>query len=249
MKNVFLEDRCLKGDVVYIDGEYFHYLKNVRRTKRGQKFSAIINEKKYTLAVSSIENGRMVCKIVEERYISDKRDLNIRVYQGILKSKKMDLLVSKLSELGVNTLFPLKTERSICDKPLGEQRFNRWKKLVREGAKVTGDENVLEINPPVEMMKIKDFLKMEVNPVILIFSMEVSAIPLRSLLESIQPSKATIFHLFYGPEGGFSEIEINSIKDMGGHIVSLGDSVLKSETAAIVGTGFIKLYYLEKWKK
>lgn len=246
MKNIFLDAGCLKDNRVYIGGRNYHYLKNVRRVKKGNSLEAVIGQNKYKLVVTDIVQKKLVCDIVRRRKVNIKREARICVYQGLLKSGKMDFVVSKLSELGVEALFPLITGRTVPIINDGEKRRDRWCRIAREGSKVAGSEMIMEVKPAVELDEIKSILKIDENQNVLVFSTSGPGCHIKSFLDSIDYSDDMRFHLFFGPEGGFSANEIKTIAEVSGIPVSMGNFVLKSETAAIVGSGFIRLYYSGK---
>ena len=154
----------------------------------------------------------------------------------------MDLAVSKLGEIGVKDFFPLKTERSIPQINLEGERLQRWRRLAREGAKVSGIEEVMQVHDPVNFTDLR-----RINDgTILIFSTMGPGKNLRSFLHNHAEEGPVSFHLFFGPEGGFSRAEVNMMKEIGGVLVTMGDFVLKAETASILGSGFIRIFYSGK---
>ena len=149
MKNLFLDSSCLKCGRVIVEGDYCHYLKNVRRIRSGDVVRAIIGGKRYTLRAAGIEQKAVAFDIVEIRKALAEGYVPIRVYQGLLRTSKMDLVVAKLSELTVEELVPLGAERSVSRAAAG--RAERWARLAREGAKVTGIERLMRIGEPVSV--------------------------------------------------------------------------------------------------
>jgi len=94
------------------------------------------------------------------------------------------------------------------------------------------------INPPAELALLN---KIERGH-ILVFVPDTAQRHVREVLDSFKPDSGSSFHLFFGPEGGFTGEEVEVISRSGGVPVSLGPLVMKSETAAIVGTSFIRFY-------
>lgn len=232
----------MQGDRVVIDGEYFHYLAHVRRLKKGSAVGAVIGEHRYDLAVSEIGPAAITFEILSRREVAVSGSSDIHVYQGLLKSTKLDLAVAKLSELGARELVLLKTERSIPDPLVGPNRLERWNRLAREGAKVSGIERLMEIRGPLMLSAVKDLLGTGAGRAVLVFCPEKGSVHVREALDSMPVAERAPVHLFFGPEGGFSEGEVELLKASGGIPVSMGDFVLRAETAAIVGTGFVRVY-------
>ncbi len=242
-RNIFLNSDSLKGTKVYIQGDYFHYLKHVRRVSKGSMLNAVIGRRKYLLLISKIGRKDILCDIVENHSTQCEQSVSIRVYQGLLKSRKMDFVVSKLSELGVEALFPIKTERTVPAIHTGNEKMKRCMKIAAEGSKISGSERVMKIHEPREFHLILIQLKRENAEKLLIFSTDPLNPHIKKVLDSIDYSQDMKFHLFFGPEGGLTENEVISLTGLKGLPVSLGPFVLKSETAAIMGAGFIRIFY------
>jgi 16S rRNA (uracil1498-N3)-methyltransferase len=256
MKNLFLDSSCLKCGRVIVEGDYCHYLKNVRRIRSGDVVRAIIGGMRYTLRAAGIEQKAVAFDIVEIRKALAEGYVPIRVYQGLLRTSKMDLVVAKLSELTVEELVPLGAERSVSRAARG--RAERWARLAREGAKVTGIERLMRIGEPVGVGEAARLIGEapdaavfqpgpgELRPlrsgVSFVFCPGPDSAHVREVLDGMSRRADVSFHLFFGPEGGFSTQELGLLREAGAIPVSMGDFVLRSETAAIVGTGFVRLY-------
>jgi 16S rRNA (uracil1498-N3)-methyltransferase len=262
-KNIFLPAGSLKGKQVRITGEEYHYLKHVLRVRNGLALNAIVGGRRLQLRISAVQRDAIVCEILDSRPAAGPREVRVHVYLGMLKSKKMDVAVARLSELGAETLCPLKTERTVVGGPIGDERHKRWEKIAKEGAKVSGKETVMRILPVQTLERAVKNLERRTGEHCIVFSpihgieakdtdvkdtdvkdMDVPGPPpIRDVLESIEFHDGMVFHLFFGPEGGFTGGELSTLIRRGAACASMGDYVLKSETAAIVGTGFIRLFY------
>jgi 16S rRNA (uracil1498-N3)-methyltransferase len=205
--------------------------------------NAVIGRKKYLLSISNIGRNDILCDILENQSTQYEQSVCIRVYQGLLKSRKMDFVISKLSELGVEALFPLKTERTVPAVHIGNEKMRRWMKIAEEGSKISGSERVMKIYEPRDFHPLLIQLKRKNSEKLFIFSTDSLSPHIKNVLDSIDYSRGMNFHLFFGPEGGFTEDEVLSITRLRGIPVSMGQFVLKSETAAIIGAGFIRLFY------
>jgi 16S rRNA (uracil1498-N3)-methyltransferase len=244
VKNLFLPESCVQNGTVIITDDALHYLKNVRRLRKGETFHAVIGTRRCELIVSAVERARIVCAIGEKRGVRTEGAVPIRAYQGLLKQRKMDMVAVKLAELGVEVLVPLLTDRTVPPGS-GEGRLERWNRLAREGAKVSGTEELMSVEAPRPLEQVLKGLNKEENGVIILFCTECAAVHLRAYLEALSPGGIGCFHLFFGPEGGFTKHEAELVRESGGVLASMGPLVLRSETAAIVGTGFIRLFYTQ----
>jgi 16S rRNA (uracil1498-N3)-methyltransferase len=247
MRNLFLPPDCVRNGYVILAGDALHYLKNVRRVQRGDTLWAVIGKRRYHLVVSSVARDEIRCSIESEREVKPSDLVSITVYQGLLKGSKMDRVVAQLAELGVRAFVPIITERSVPSMS-SDNRMDRWKRLASEGAKVTGQEHCMTLFHPMTFPETLKNLNKGINGVIILFCVENFQFHLASYLQSLftvdgMPLQEHHFHLFFGPEGGFSLQEVEHASVCGCVPVSMGPFVLKSDTAAIVGTGFIRLYY------
>jgi 16S rRNA (uracil1498-N3)-methyltransferase len=242
-RHIFLSPDSMRGERVTIEGENYHYLKNVLRVRRGEKLDAVIGDGRYQLLVSSVGGGAILCEVIGKRDVQSRSMVRINVYLGLLKSKKMDYAVAKLSEMGVEGLFPLKTGRTVPAGEPGPKKSNRWEKIAQEGSKVSGAEKVMKVFPLRPLDDVINGLSEEEGEFRLVFSTEEPNEPYRKVLDSIKLQDEMVFHLFFGPEGGFTAEELHALSFLGVKAVTMGKYVLKSETAAIIGTGFLRVYY------
>ena len=247
MRNLFLSQDCIKDGYVSLRGDRLHYLKNVRRVKPGDNLQAVIGNKHLTLMVESVGSTELRCRIEQEREIHPSEHASITVYQGLLKGSKMDRVVSRLAELGVFRFVPVITERSVPSS-VSRNRIERWKRLAAEGAKVTGFEDCMSVSDALQFPDALKNLNKDSNRVIILFCVEHYQFHLLSYLQSLPASEGAglqkkDFHLVFGPEGGFSLQEVEYARSLGGAPVTLGPFVLTSDTAVLVATGFIRLYY------
>jgi 16S rRNA (uracil1498-N3)-methyltransferase len=246
MKNLFLSTDCIRNGTVILSGKHLHYLKNVRRVRTGDLLSAVIGHTRYQLKVLSIARNAITCSIEGDARVRPADLPSISVYQGLLKGRKMDRVIASLAELGVYAFVPLITERSVPSES-GPNRIERWRRLASEGAKVSGHESLMDVSLPMTLTEALKGLNKDENGGIIIFCVEDFQFHLASYLQSLLATHVVHmqewhFHLFFGPEGGFSAHEVEVACGFGCTPVSMGPFVLKSDTAAIVGAGFIRLY-------
>ena len=170
----------------------------------------------------------------------------------VYKKKKMDFIIAKACELGVVEIYPLETDRGSfkLTGPGAERVQARWQKIAVQTCKQSRLDWVPLLHKPV---KFKDLLqKTKDYEAVLIphpdqdlpkFADVVAEIKSQILATRINPNEQPPLRkilLVIGPEGGFSDKEIDNAKQRGAHLVQLGDLVLKTETAAVVGVALVK---------
>ena len=158
----------------------------------------------------------------------------IRFGQALIKPVGMDLLIQKLTELGVSEIWPIASERSIS-KPSGEKRIShRWESIALSACKQSGQNWLPKIH---EVGPLDNFLSSP-NPAPpagrIIGSLQPEAKPLPALLAAVrQLGKPPALDLLIGPEGDFTPAEIGRARSAGFQPASLGPLVLRSETASL----------------
>jgi len=158
----------------------------------------------------------------------------IRFGQALIKPVGMDLLIQKLTELGVSEIWPIASERSIS-KPSGEKRIShRWESIALSACKQSGQNWLPKIQ---EVGPLDNFLSAP-NPAPpagrIIGSLQPEAKPLPALLATVrQAGNPPALDLLIGPEGDFTPAEIGRARSAGFQPASLGPLVLRSETASL----------------
>jgi 16S rRNA (uracil1498-N3)-methyltransferase len=168
--------------------------------------------------------------------------VSIRVGMALLKASKMDLVIQKLSELGVQQVCPVAVCRSVpdLDPKRAERRRVRWQTIAQEASRQSGRSGVAEIRP---VLSLENMLRQsEDADLSLLFSTSPTARPMGALsTENIRRPERVV--MLIGPEGGFSPEEERSAQKKGFLPVGLGPRVLRAETAAILAVGLVQYLF------
>jgi 16S rRNA (uracil1498-N3)-methyltransferase len=158
--------------------------------------------------------------------------VHITLCQALLKSHRMDLLMEKTSELGVNRVLPYRAERTVVqvDDSKAPGKVKRWQEIAQSAAKQSDRGTPAEIGPLYPFNEMLAVLSKEPAMRILLWEREASR-SLKDLLRSNSPAARVI--AMVGPEGGFTEREVKEVGEAGFVSVSLGSRILRAETAAI----------------
>lgn len=195
--------------------------------------------------VEAVEKDRTRLNVVGEERKSIPK-VRIILAQALLKTKKMDLVVQKATELGAYAIVPLLTERTVAKiENKQDKKMERWKRIVLEAAKQSGSISVPEIHPPTEL---KRFIT-EREESKQIFLSERGGKSLRDILMLPLKEKLKIpdsVNLLVGPEGGWTEKEEQDIMNNSYEAASLGTFTLRSETAAIVSLAMVSHFWMQK---
>lgn len=202
----------------------------VLRLKPGDEIIALTGGGRFSARITRLDE-----KIGEVDIISglpaNEPDISVTVYQGLLKSEKMELLAQKLTELGVARFIPVKMRRSVA-KFEGERRAERLVKISREAVKQCGRAIPMEISDAMSWdAALQDMRKREL---MLIPWEETERGRIRDVFAG-RPDARDI-GILIGPEGGIERAEIDSAI---GENVTLGARILRAETAAIAAAAIV----------
>lgn len=211
-----------------LSAEEAHHALNVLRLKVGDTlnvFDGRGHEAQARIAEATKDSVRLT--ILQHSNIPSL-PCRITLAQAIPK-KSMDLIVQKATELGVASIVPLVSERSVVKLDEDSKRIERWREIALEACKQCGNNWLPEIQPP---RKAREFLsspgKFDLR---LIASLQPDSKPLKKILgDGANPASVLIL---IGPEGDFTPAELGLAKSAGCLPLSLGPLVLRAETAAI----------------
>ena len=226
MKRIFLERIT---DELTISGRDANHLARSLRARRGDKITAV-DATGNCAVLELIDFDR---ETIKARRISAMQ--KVRVEKKIIladclpKQNRFDNIIEKATELGVEKIEPLISERTIA-RPKDDSKLERWQRIAKEAAEQCARDTI----PTIEnIRKLDDWLK-EITPLddtLLLFCWEMEKeTTVREILRSNIDKNIIVL---IGPEGGFSEREVKMIKAAGGVSVTLGKRILKTDTAAI----------------
>ena len=222
------------GKILINDKSDCNHIQNVYRLNAGNELRIIDGEYEYLTEIIQISKKEVFVKILEKKEDSYSLNVNIDVAMGILKNDKMNLAIQKLTEIGVNRIIPLKTERVVVK--INEKK-EKWDIVVRETLKQCRGIKFTEIMPVKKLAEI-EYSKYDK----IIFAYENSG-ESKSLSEIIEKGDKDILYII-GPEGGITQEEVDFLKNNKAMEISLGKRILRAETAAIVVCGIIANFYM-----
>ncbi|MFA5840439.1 MAG: 16S rRNA (uracil(1498)-N(3))-methyltransferase [Candidatus Margulisiibacteriota bacterium] len=216
-----------------ISGEDVHHIRDVLRMQLGEELELLDgNGKAYQVKIAEYNKNTIICQILSTKTIEDPTKVKITLAQCLPKADKMKLIIQKSSELGVWSIIPIRSERTIAK----SEKKERWQTIAKEAAqqcRLTYVPNITEVKSFKEILsEAKDY-----SLAIIPWENEQEK-SLKSLI-SISPDSPSQISRFpdililIGPEGGFSTNEIELAKHAGFIPVSLGPRILRTETAGL----------------
>lgn len=230
-----------------LDSEESHHAHTVLRLKEGDALT-LFDGKGTEAKAQVVQSGRDALHfkiITQSRHPSP--DFRLILGQAIPKGKSMDFIIQKSTELGVSSIAPILSDRSVVqlDGDRIESKQQKWSQTALEACKQCGQNFLPQVEPA---RKLADFLEQyRKSPALkLIASLQPGAKPLRKTLAEARQNGANNGDVIYliGPEGDFTPAEIGLALSAGYLPVSLGPNILRTETATLFLTGAL-LYELQ----
>lgn len=234
----FIADKINEKAYIFSKDEINHIQKTLR-LKLGDNVEITDgNNRAFVCKISILKKDAIELEIVEE--IKNKRELRtqIIVYQGIPKSQKMDLIVQKLTEIGVSGIVPTKFERCVKDiSDKEEKQIARWSKIAIEALKQSKRTVIPLICKTKRIVELEnEFLKNDIN--ILCYENEENT-TIKHILKNLPTDKNLRIGIVIGTEGGITDDEKEMLISFGAKSATLGKTILRTETAAILATSVV----------
>lgn len=210
-----------------LDAEEAHHLTRVLRLGVNDRVFVFDGEgNEWQAEVSSAGKHEVELRLIEKLADPVDSPLLLTLGQALIKGDKFDWVVQKATELGVSRIAPLITDHGDVRQERADHKLTRWRRIALEAVKQCGRRRLIEI---VEPVSFADFCRSDDSQLKLFFS-ESGGSPLRE----VSAEKPAAVTLAVGPEGGWSDTEIDLAESSGFIPIHLGGRVLRTETAAVV---------------
>ena len=242
MARFFLPAKNIKGNRGLVEDREFEHLRRVLRLDVGDPITLFDDSgREHEAVIRTLGVAQGEVEILRS-YDADKESaLHITLGVGLTKGEKMDFVVEKATELGVQSIVPFVSSFAVpkLDKKKIANRTERWHKIALSAAKQCGRTRVPEIYPLCEYQQLVDRPWPET---LKLFSWErETAQSLGQVYENQREAKAVL--LAIGPEGGFSKDEAHLAGAHGFHSVRIGRRILRAETAAIAFLSLVQFLW------
>ena len=230
----------LAGDRIEIAGALAHRLVKVLRMRAGDEVILFDGSGEDVRVRLDDVNDRRIGAVVLERAPGPREPrLKMHLYQSITKGDRFEWLLEKATEIGVASITPLVAARAVVKTAADGNRADRWRRIVVEAAEQCERSAVPEIGAP---QSFDDALQSAMGILLLPYEDAGDVVP--SINDVLNRRVDDAFALaavsvFVGPEGGYETAEIERATAAGVEIVTLGDRVLRSETAGLVAATLV----------
>lgn len=237
MHRFFIDQSAITGSNATIAGPEAHHISTVLRLAQGDRiylFDGTGNI--YTAELIKISQNRVQTKIIATEKQPQANLISLHLGQALLKGKKMDFLIQKATELGIDSIRPYISDNCTVKK-LNESKENRWHRIALEACKQCGRPTSPLCHPVTNfdgMLAAGNDFDLK-----LIFWEDKNCQPLKNIFtKPIDDTRSVIFLI--GPEGGFNNSEISQASSAGYQTVSLGKRTLRAETASITAMAILQ---------
>ena len=224
MQRYFAKDK--KNNNIYLESTDLHHIKNVMRMNIGGSIECVYDGITYLCRIDGYDNNISIISKLDE---NNELNTEITIAIALVKEQKFDLILQKLTELGVSRIIPLNMERSIIklDSQKFEKKKKRWESICKEASEQSHRNKIPEIT---NIMSLKELVKLEVEDKYVCSVKEKENLVNKYLQNN---SKCATMLYVIGPEGGITDKEEDFLNNNGYTSISLGPRVMRVETAAI----------------
>lgn len=242
MHYFFVEGQALTGsNEVALSAEDINHAYRVLRLTVGDQIVVADGLGRARIGrITLLSSQKVLCSPGEELAAAES-PLKITIFQSLVKGDKMDLIVRQAVELGVHSIVPVITTRSVPhrDNKQDQKRLLRWQSIVRSASAQCRRACLARVEP---VQGLDSILPRLAGFKTLVPWEEEKTVPLSKILRQPCPSDRVVF-LLIGPEGGFASAEIDTLRKTGAETVNLGPRILRSETAAAAVMAMVQAHW------
>lgn len=214
--------------LLYLAKEDIKHFKDVLRIKDDEEVEVYIDGSGYIAVLNSYTKDELSLKILSEINEKYESDLKITLFQSLVKSDKMDFIIQKAIEMGAYGIVPIETKRSIVKKKdIKDKKQDRYRNIAKAAAMQSKREFIPAVSDAMKLDEAKEILD-GFDLVLIAYEDELDY----SIKNYDIKDKKNIA-IVVGPEGGFDISEIDALKNFGYKSISLGNRILRAETAPI----------------
>ena len=241
MRRFFVDPENIIDAYAVLTGTEARHISAVLRLTTGTTVTLFDGSGSYYEAMlTKISPARVEARIVAiTPYIDTAADFHpaLHLGMGLLKGKKMDFIIQKITELGIESLHPFRSDYcAALDAAAG--RLSRWQKIALEACKQCNRPKPPDLHEAKDFIELLSLPENDEHGLKLIFWEEAEQKPLQETLAQLPEIKSAL--VLIGPEGGFSSGEVAHAVAAGYQPVSLGRRILRAETAAIAAVSILQ---------
>lgn len=238
MPHFFINSKDVNNDFIVVSdsSNYQHIVKSLR-SKVGEKILLIDeNEIEYLTEIKEINKDNLIVSIIKKEKSSRKLPYELYLAQSPLRSEAQSTIIEKATELGVAGVYPIYTDNCALKKNVIEQKIEKWQNVMYAASKQCERANIPICFP---LSTLDEVVKCQKYDKIIALCEKYTEKSLKQYLTENPIKNKDKVLIIIGPEGGFSEQEFKYFRNNSIPMLTLGDLILKAETAVIVTIGNI----------
>ncbi len=242
--NRFYVDQPLRpGAIIELGEQTSRHIQQVLRLRIDQHcvvFNGDGND--YQAKLLSLRKRGVEVEIISAALIDNESRLAIRLIQGVARGEKMDFILQKATELGVQTIMPVISDRTEVklDSERAEKRLAHWRAVIASACEQSGRARLPTIESPDSLANniaslTDQALKVALDP--------EAQLSIASLSDALAKQSNPSVCVAIGPEGGFSQRDLDMLKTGGFVFIRLGPRILRTETAGLAAISALQTLY------
>lgn len=239
MSKFFIKKTDICGKIATLKGEDVGHVRKVLRLEKGDHIILCDGENTdYECVIENIDKDSLTARVENSHSSESEPFINVTLYQGLPKSDKMDYIIQKSVEIGVKTIIPVITERTVVkigNETDSSKKTTRWRKIAVEAAKQSGRGAVPFVSEPItfaEALKLAQNDQLKLMPYEKEKNNGLKSIINDNIIDIAENDIRNIAVLI-GPEGGFTEDETAEAIEGGFFTVTFGPRILRTDTAGL----------------
>ena len=245
MHRFFAEPGQIGEKEIVITGADVNHIRNVLRMRADEEVLIADGQgAEYRCKLTELGENEVRAQILWKLDGNAELASAITLFQGLPKSDKMDLIVQKCVELGVDRIVPVSTKRAVVklDAKKEQTRLKRWNTISESAAKQSGRGVIPEVSGVMSFEKALEEAK-KLDVLLIPYERAEHMAETRRVMSAIKPGQSV--GIFIGPEGGFEESEVEKAVAAGAKAITLGRRILRTETAGLAVMAMLS-YLLEE---
>ena len=224
----FVEASPALGGSVQIDGKRGHHLARVLRVRPGERGVAVFAGREYELEVVAVAGARIDARVLADRPARGEASTAVTLLQAVLPNPDFDAVLEGGSAVGIKRFVAVQAGRSVGRPPVG--RLTRWQAIVESAAEQSHRGEIPLVTGPLTLSAALDQARgsrlLALDP--------AASLPLGQAIDG-----SPAYTIAVGPEGGWTDAELSTMRAHGAVAVNLGPRILRARLAPIVAAAIL----------
>ena len=242
MNRFFVSKDSFRGDKVLLGKDQAHQIHSVLRLRPADRIIVLDNAGwEYQISLAKVTGEQVVGEVLQKQKAVGEPSVQITLFQSLLTRDKFEWVLQKCTEVGVSRFVPVITQRALVrETAIKPEKLDRWQRIITEAAEQSHRGLIPDLLPPVSFEEILPDLRDFERCLIAREPAEGGQrVALREALRTDKQTAPGTVAVLVGPEGGFTEQEVQLARAASAVPVGLGPRILRTETAAIIATTLI----------